>query len=223
MFTYREHPSYAGFSSFFRYKLLLERGGWWVDTDSLPAPPGIHLRACVFQPSIDAVSTQTANSYVLGEEICFASNGNARQYMRNGWSAPEVWGTWTEGEHAALYLPLKEPVTGSLRIMLESNAYVRPGHPELCVSVVLREEVIASWRITREEFVQREIHILDLHDLSLLRLDFYISQPASPADLGESGDARKLGLGFRSLRVEMLPAIEEARAEECEVLLATTP
>jgi hypothetical protein len=25
--------SYAAFSNFFRYKLLLERGGWWVDTD----------------------------------------------------------------------------------------------------------------------------------------------------------------------------------------------
>jgi len=33
VFTYREHPSYAGFSNFFRYKLLLERGGWWIDTD----------------------------------------------------------------------------------------------------------------------------------------------------------------------------------------------
>jgi Glycosyltransferase sugar-binding region containing DXD motif len=25
--------SYAAFSNFFRYKLLLDRGGWWVDTD----------------------------------------------------------------------------------------------------------------------------------------------------------------------------------------------
>jgi Glycosyltransferase sugar-binding region containing DXD motif/Alpha 1,4-glycosyltransferase conserved region len=33
IFQYREHASYAGFANFFRYKLLLERGGWWVDTD----------------------------------------------------------------------------------------------------------------------------------------------------------------------------------------------
>jgi len=33
IFQYREFRSYAGFSNFFRYKLLLERGGWWVDTD----------------------------------------------------------------------------------------------------------------------------------------------------------------------------------------------
>lgn len=33
IFLYTDFKSYAGFSNFFRYKLLLERGGWWVDTD----------------------------------------------------------------------------------------------------------------------------------------------------------------------------------------------
>jgi hypothetical protein len=33
IFQYRDQPSYAGFANFFRYKLLLERGGWWADTD----------------------------------------------------------------------------------------------------------------------------------------------------------------------------------------------
>jgi mannosyltransferase OCH1-like enzyme len=33
IFQYADFKSYAGFSNFFRYNLLLERGGWWVDTD----------------------------------------------------------------------------------------------------------------------------------------------------------------------------------------------
>jgi mannosyltransferase OCH1-like enzyme len=33
IFQYKDQSSYAGFANFFRYKLLLERGGWWVDTD----------------------------------------------------------------------------------------------------------------------------------------------------------------------------------------------
>lgn len=33
IFRYREHDTVSGFSNFFRYRLLLERGGWWVDTD----------------------------------------------------------------------------------------------------------------------------------------------------------------------------------------------
>lgn len=35
IFQYKDFPTYAGFANFFRYKLLLERGGWWVDTDTI--------------------------------------------------------------------------------------------------------------------------------------------------------------------------------------------
>jgi len=33
IFQYHRHKSYSGFSNLFRYKLLLEKGGWWVDSD----------------------------------------------------------------------------------------------------------------------------------------------------------------------------------------------
>src|SRR4029078_8374501 len=39
VFQYRDHASYAGFANFFRYKLLLDRGGWWVDLDSVCLRP----------------------------------------------------------------------------------------------------------------------------------------------------------------------------------------
>ena len=39
IFQYTDRPSYAGFSNFFRYKLLLERGGWWADTDTVCLQP----------------------------------------------------------------------------------------------------------------------------------------------------------------------------------------
>jgi hypothetical protein len=39
VFRYRDLPSYAGFANFFRYKLLLERGGWWVDADVVCLAP----------------------------------------------------------------------------------------------------------------------------------------------------------------------------------------
>tara|TARA_R100000008_G_scaffold86891_1_gene82492 strand:+ start:8618 stop:9340 length:723 start_codon:yes stop_codon:yes gene_type:complete len=35
IFVYREHKSYSGFSNYFRYKLLYEKGGYWVDTDQV--------------------------------------------------------------------------------------------------------------------------------------------------------------------------------------------
>jgi hypothetical protein len=39
IFTYREHNTYAGFANFFRYKLLLEKGGWFVDADTICIRP----------------------------------------------------------------------------------------------------------------------------------------------------------------------------------------
>src|SRR5437016_6886743 len=39
IFQYKDRPSYAGFANFFRYKLLLERGGWWADTDVVCLQP----------------------------------------------------------------------------------------------------------------------------------------------------------------------------------------
>ena len=39
IFQYKHQASYSGFSNFFRYKLLLERGGWWSDTDNVCLRP----------------------------------------------------------------------------------------------------------------------------------------------------------------------------------------
>jgi len=35
IFMYSRQATYAGFSNYFRYKLLLEQGGWWVDLDTV--------------------------------------------------------------------------------------------------------------------------------------------------------------------------------------------
>lgn len=39
IFQYTEHKSYAGFANYFRYKLLLDKGGWWSDCDSVCVRP----------------------------------------------------------------------------------------------------------------------------------------------------------------------------------------
>jgi hypothetical protein len=39
IFQYHTHKSFSAFSNFFRYRLLLERGGWWADTDTICLKP----------------------------------------------------------------------------------------------------------------------------------------------------------------------------------------
>ena len=39
IFKYKDHNSYAGFANMFRYKLLFEKGGYWVDMDNICLEP----------------------------------------------------------------------------------------------------------------------------------------------------------------------------------------
>jgi FkbM family methyltransferase len=39
IFKYSEYDSYSGFSNHFRYRLLLQKGGWWADTDLICLRP----------------------------------------------------------------------------------------------------------------------------------------------------------------------------------------
>src|SRR5436853_5289615 len=39
IFLYKDYASYSGFSNFYRYKLLLDKGGWWADTDLICLKP----------------------------------------------------------------------------------------------------------------------------------------------------------------------------------------
>ena len=48
VFLYKEEKSLAGFANYFRYKLLLEKGGWWVDTDTVCLRPFDFSREHVF-------------------------------------------------------------------------------------------------------------------------------------------------------------------------------
>ena len=53
IFQYSEQRSYAGFANFFRYKLLLERGGWWADTDLICLKPFDFPEEYVFSSEMD--------------------------------------------------------------------------------------------------------------------------------------------------------------------------
>ena len=48
IFKYKTHNSYAGFANLFRYKLLHEKGNYWVDIDIICLRPFVHTAEHVF-------------------------------------------------------------------------------------------------------------------------------------------------------------------------------
>lgn len=65
--------SFAGFANFFRYKLLLERGGWWVDLDTICLKPFDFSQEFVFSSEMHH-ETPVVDSAVIkvpkGAEFC---------------------------------------------------------------------------------------------------------------------------------------------------------
>jgi hypothetical protein len=65
IFQYREFPSYAGFSNYFRYKLLLEQGGYWCDADMVCLKPFTFDTEYVFSSELSDLETEVANCGVI--------------------------------------------------------------------------------------------------------------------------------------------------------------
>lgn len=65
IFQYKHRSSYAGFSNFFRYKLLLERGGWWADTDTVCVKAFEFPAEYVFSSEINHKGREVVNSGVI--------------------------------------------------------------------------------------------------------------------------------------------------------------
>lgn len=81
IFQYKHQASYAGFANFFRYKLLLERGGWWVDTDV------ICLKAFDFADEYVFATEQDGEREVISSGIIKAPAGS--EMMAYAWQVCE--------------------------------------------------------------------------------------------------------------------------------------
>jgi hypothetical protein len=65
IFKYRDFDSHAGFANYFRYKLLLEKGGWWADTDVVCLKPFAFDDEYVFASEISDSGAEAVASCVI--------------------------------------------------------------------------------------------------------------------------------------------------------------
>lgn len=79
IFRYRDGGSFAGFANFFRYKLLQELGGWWVDTDV------ICVRPFNFEEDFVFASEMAAGKAAITSCVIKAAAGSA--VMAYAWEA----------------------------------------------------------------------------------------------------------------------------------------
>ena len=140
---------------------------------------------------------------IVNEVLDFSSSGNASEFMAFGWSAPEQWGTWTDGPRAELIFRLTPPPVKDVVLSVMVSAFVSDHHPSLDVDVFVNGHILARWSFANGQNVgERQIIIpLNIAKEPTLRVDFRMYDPKSPAELGLSTDGRELGLSMYTLRM----------------------
>lgn len=92
IFQYKDRPSYGGFANFFRYKLLLERGGWWADTDTICLKPFDFPGEYVFSAEINHRGREVVNNGVIKAPAGSALMAYAWEVCQSKNPARLVWG-----------------------------------------------------------------------------------------------------------------------------------
>lgn len=139
-----------------------------------------------------------------GTLLHFAKDGNGTACLLAGWSQPEAWGVWSEGNHAALAVPIKS--SGSdLVLELSGSGFVNSKCPQQRINVrvnkVLVGEIVFS--LDQPEGMRRlriPAEVAQREPDGLL-IDFRCENPISPKAAGLSDDPRALALALRALRI----------------------
>lgn len=91
IFQYKHSKSYAGFANFFRYQLLLAKGGWWADTDVICLKPFSFPEEYVFA-SEENNGTQIANNGIIKAPVASDVMAYACQICRSKNPEQLMWG-----------------------------------------------------------------------------------------------------------------------------------
>jgi hypothetical protein len=92
VFQYRSYPSYAGFANFFRYRLLMETGGWWADTDVVCLRPLAFDDPFVFASERLPRGGSTPTAWLIKAPAGSAAMADAWDHCRRKDPDRLVWG-----------------------------------------------------------------------------------------------------------------------------------
>jgi hypothetical protein len=167
----------------------------WLAVHDLEAQAcGLDLGTGQWESNIPA-RLSDALSYRLGEVIDFRTGGNSSSYMAYGWQDSEPNGTWTNGRQAVLVLnPGNSIDRRQLVLLAKVYPLVTSGSPDVRIRILLNGISIAQRTLTTATDLAIPIRANLLKLDTFLRLDFFIEDPKTPAELGIGTDTRKLGI-----------------------------
>lgn len=155
----------------------------------------------------DARTYRAPHTLPLGQSLALGDDATALEVLKEGWSHGEGQGRWTDGEQARLVLALPEDCREGLVLTLCLKPFLR--HPgsllELRLALDDREIGLLRWDAPQGETRQASFAVFPdrpLRDEASLTLS--LQGVSSPASLGLSDDARRLGVWVSFVRLDRL-------------------
>jgi Uncharacterised nucleotidyltransferase len=136
--------------------------------------------------------------------ISFAIGGSGTELTFHGWSCPEKSGRWTIGRAAQLAFRVPKARGRHLHLAFDLGPFLAATHRALQVDIVVNGSPIDRWSYSVDAPIERQRCIVldgDLLQEDLIRIDFRIINPGTPASVGLSADTRELGLHFKALDI----------------------
>jgi len=137
-------------------------------------------------------------SFALGSPLTQAIGANNRQ-----WGLLEDWGFWSVGKSAVLHLPCPadaEQAEPPVNIELELEPFVYNDHSAVNASIELDGKTGWSGTLSALQVIHLPLPHSACAQARFVTMRIFIDNPASRAELGISGDMRKLGVGLRRMR-----------------------
>ena len=111
-----------------------------------------------------------------------------------GMSHTESWGRWTEGAKAVFRF--KQPLPQKFTLVIKTNAF----GPN--IGEAIKVKIGAAQQTFNATQGEQTHHLSFTLSHPVDTVEFLIPRPASPQELRLSQDARKLGIGLISLKIE---------------------
>ena len=138
-------------------------------------------------------------NHSIGDRIGASELGTS-----HGWSAPAGGSAWSDGEAATVLLKLAAAPERDLELLIEGHAFVNARSPRQEIEVSINGHVLATLNYDSPSVVTRSVTLprsLGAENEGRLMIQFGFRNAASPAELGLSGDVRRLGLAIVSLQL----------------------
>lgn len=126
------------------------------------------------------------------------TQGIGSEYL--SWGLYEDWGVWTVGDNASLTLPCPGDKLLFTVLELDIRPFITEAHPQVSTAIQVDEALSWSGVLEEPRTIRLAVPSGTCAEEDKMTMRIEIADSISRADLGISGDKRKLGLGLLNLR-----------------------